>query len=150
MRLLRKLRSLKPLGRRVMLQMAFALPAVALAVRLVGFQRVHAVLGRLAGHHPPPAAEARRVRRTLSLLNYLAEHGPYRGNCLSRSLVLWWFLQRQGIVSRLRIGVRTEIGELDAHAWVEHQGKPVNAPPEVAERFAPYDQALVPEGASFT
>ncbi len=51
-----------------------------------------------------------------------ASHGPYRATCLRQSLALWLLLRRRGIPAELRIGVRKEGGDLQAHAWVEHQG----------------------------
>jgi len=47
----------------------------------------------------------------------------------------------QGVPAELRIGVRTQEG-FSAHAWVEVGGQPVNDAPDVAERFAPFDDSL--------
>jgi hypothetical protein len=145
---LRKLRSLRPVGRRILLQAACALPLVALALRLFGFARVYAALGRWTGHARPPADRRAWVEGTRHLIRYLAEQGPYRGNCLSQSLVLWWLLRRRGIEADLRFGVRTEEGQLHAHAWVEYQGQPLNAPGQV-QKYVPFDQAILPDGVRF-
>lgn len=48
----------------------------------------------------------------------------------------------------LRIGVKLDQGRLDAHAWVEADGIPINDAPDVAQRFAAFQQPLSPE--SFT
>ena len=144
----RKLRSLRPAGRRILLQATCALPLVALGLRLFGFARVYAALGRWTGQPQPPTDRLRRVKNTRHLIRYLAKHGPYQGNCLSQSLVLWWLLRRRGIEVDLRFGVRTEAGQLQAHAWVEYQGQPLN-PPDHVRQYVPFDQAIVPEGARF-
>ena len=59
----------------------------------------------------------RAVTRTLRLV-------PADSRCLMRSLVLTGLLARRGIESSLVIGVRPE-GEFGAHAWVEHDGRPL-------------------------
>ncbi len=50
---------------------------------------------------------------------------PASSTCLHRSLTLWWLLARRGITSELRLGVRKDHSRMQAHAWVEHQGRVV-------------------------
>jgi hypothetical protein len=59
----------------------------------------------------------RAVSRTLALL-------PTDSRCLIRSLVTLRLLARRRMDSKLVIGVRNE-GSFQAHAWVEHQGRPI-------------------------
>lgn len=59
----------------------------------------------------------RAVSRTLAVL-------PTDSRCLIRSLVLTRILARRSIPHKLVIGVRNE-PEFIAHAWVEHEGRPV-------------------------
>ena len=66
---------------------------------------------------------------------------PANGSCLRQSLLVWWLLRRKGVPAELRIGVRKQEG-FAAHAWVELAGQPVNDAPDVAERFAPFDDSL--------
>ena len=47
-------------------------------------------------------------------------------SCLERSLALWWLLRNQGVACELRIGARKIAGKFEAHAWVEHDGIPLN------------------------
>jgi hypothetical protein len=42
------------------------------------------------------------------------------------------------VESQLRIGVRLNQGRLDAHAWVECEGVPVNDRPDVGAQFASF------------
>lgn len=49
-----------------------------------------------------------------------------RATCLTRSLVLQWILARRGIGTELKVGVRNEGDGLQAHAWLECGGVPVN------------------------
>jgi len=60
---------------------------------------------------------------------------PLASACLSRSLVLWALLRAQGVDSELRFGVRRVGDDLEAHAWVEHQGRPLNDAGDVDLHF---------------
>jgi len=51
-------------------------------------------------------------------------------------------LRRRGVASQLRIGVRINQGILDAHAWVEYAGTPVNDREDVGEQFSPFAEIL--------
>ncbi len=77
------------------------------------------------------------------MVQIAARRGLYRANCLQQSLCLWWILQRQGISTDLRIGVRK--GEqLDAHAWVEYRGTVLNDRPDIAQEFSPFTDIALP------
>ena len=57
----------------------------------------------------------------------------YPMTCLRRSLTLQKMLTSHGIASELKIGVRKEDGELQAHAWIEYQGEPIGEPEFITE-----------------
>ena len=63
-------------------------------------------------------------------------------NCLTRSLLLVWLLRRRGVSTDLRIGVRLSQGNLEAHAWVEHEGSAINEASDIGARFAAFDAPL--------
>lgn len=115
--------------RRLLVHAVLALPAARALVGCAGVRRVHAVLDRL----PVPAAGRLPrhpdgvVHATLRIVRAASTHGVVTGSCLHRALVAWWLLRRQGIPTRLRIGVRRRDGRLDAHAWLEHAGVAVVA-----------------------
>ena len=79
-----------------------------------------------------------------ALVNSAARYAPGPVTCLTRSLLLRWLLRRRGIASDLRIGVQLVQGRLDAHAWVEYEGVPINDAPDVAQRFAAFTEPLSP------
>jgi hypothetical protein len=147
MQSLRKFVSLEPVTRRLLLQTVCLLPLTALGLRLIGLRRVHAGLARLAGPAggAPPEDVTIRIGRSWRVVDIVARRGPYRGNGLSRSQVLWWLLRRQGIESDLRIGVRNETELFQAHAWVEYKGQPLNESEQVYERYTAFDQPIAPE-----
>jgi len=137
---LRKFIALPPLERWLLIQIFMMLPLTRLGLRLVGFKRTFAGLAWLAGfwEREPPADEANEVERARHWIRYAKRQGPYHGTCLSRSLVLWWLLRRQGIESVMRIGTRRLDGEFQAHAWLEYQGRPLNAGQRVRERYVTF------------
>jgi hypothetical protein len=122
--------------RRLLLTSAFLLPILAAAVRVVGLVRVLGWVARESGETRRPDTEAPTLA---ALVNAAANHLPIACSCLTRSLLLDWMLRRRGFASELRIGVRLVHDSLQAHAWVQLNGTPLNDTPDVAERFAPFE-----------
>ena len=143
MAFLRNLCSLRPAGRWLLVQSACLLPLVSLGVRVLGLRRVHAFLNEWADHSATPSGhEKLDVRRARRVVRYLRSDGPFRGNCLSRSLVLCWLLRRRAIQCELRIGVDRDVAEFRAHAWVEVDGRPLNAGGGVREQYAAFENPI--------
>jgi hypothetical protein len=138
-------RALAPAERRVLLAASLLMPVFALGLRVLGLRRCRAllkpdVLAQTRSELPSP-------RVLGQLVNLAARRSPLHASCLTRSLMLTWMLRRRGIASDLRIGVRLEGGRLDAHAWVETDGTPINDDLNIASRFAPLQpQVNVPDG----
>ena len=126
------------------------LPFAALALRVMGlrnYQRLMHALSR--GGKPIVDEDARKlrdqVRKTARLVEAAGRYGPYRAKCLHKSLTLWWLLRRQGIESQIRFGARKNDRRMEAHAWVEFDGTPLNDSTDVGERFKPFEPAVLPE-----
>lgn len=128
------------------------LPLTALALRLIGLRRLQSLLNHFSvpNGNNGPAIQAgdslRESQRIARIVNAAARHGPYRANCLSRSLVASCLLRRRAIACDLRIGVRKEDGRFEAHAWIEHNGAVVNDGIDVRQRFVSFDGAIEPIG----
>jgi hypothetical protein len=122
------------------LQAWVLLPPIALALRVFGLRGLWAALDGgargMAGSGGEGAQDLGRARSTARLVQHAARFSPFRATCLTRSLVLWWLLGRQGIASDLRIGVAKEAARFQAHAWVEHLGVVLNEDDDVVQRFA--------------
>jgi len=121
------------------------LPLVGLSLKFRGFEATRSTLrkGLL-----PTIQQAdsdflnRQVSLTAHMVNAADRHGLVHPSCLVKSLTLWWLLGRQGITSELRVGVRKEGGNLEAHAWVEREGIALNEPEERHHHYAAFDAAL--------
>lgn len=113
------------------------LPAFWLALRLLGLQRCRAFLLKSV---PLPFENSTSFTASQSLghlVNLAARHSIFPVTCLTRSLLLEWMLRRRRQPALLHIGVRKQAASLEAHAWVECAGVPVNDAANVASLFLP-------------
>ena len=119
------------------------LPFFWLGLRVLGLPRLQALL-----HSRPLAAQLAHVLMLPEIqalgeaVNIAARHLPFPATCLTRSLLLGWLLRRRGVQSQLCIGVRLTQGALDAHAWMECEGVPVNDRPDVGAQFASFGDLI--------
>src|SRR5215470_18035218 len=122
---LRRFSSLPGPAKALFLRAALLLPLLTLSLRISGFQKTRQRLQAALNARNLSAAKGdltASVSSTTRMVLAAARHSPIKSTCLERSLVLWWFLARQGIAARLRIGVRTAERRFSAHAWVEYEG----------------------------
>jgi hypothetical protein len=110
--------------------------ATRLALRTVGFRRTIRLL-----------ASAPRIFSAVVAPNPLwmaeigeASKGRYGATCLDRSVALWFVLRQHSLEGTVRIGVARGGDTFDAHAWVEYRGAVLNDSPDVADRFAVFDE----------
>lgn len=73
------------------------------------------------------------------MMEAASRYGLARGNCLSKSLVLWHLLRREGVMATLRVGGRKEGKQFEAHAWVELDGFAINDSGGLRESFVPFN-----------
>lgn len=138
-------RALPGSQRLMLLQALVALPMMALGLRMFGVRRMIAFAEGDAAQRADDETEDRGIVQAASrLVAAAARHGPYRASCLPVSLTLKRMLRQRGIATDLRIGVATEGGALDAHAWLEYRGQPLIDGPDVHGRFQAFDDALAP------
>jgi hypothetical protein len=84
----------------------------------------------------PVATRTELVRETARLVARAAAFHPGRAQCLEQSIVLYLLLRRRGIHADLRIGVQPV--PFSAHAWVEHDGRPINESEDFILRLTPF------------
>lgn len=125
--------------RRALRGAAWALLWIGPGMRLLGYRRLRAWLGRrppVAGGGGEPAGAARLAEHVAAA----ASRMPYRVTCLPRALTLWWLLRRRGFDPELRLGVRRQEEEgMEAHAWVTLDGTVLGDRPDVEERYRPLE-----------
>jgi hypothetical protein len=134
--------ALSAADRRSFLAAMMMLPLFRVGLRVFGRRGLKIRLQR----DLPPAANTPTVdelTRLGALVNSAAHHTLGPDNCLTRSLYLWWLLQRKGIDSQVRIGVRLgRNGVFGAHAWVEYAGVPINDRPDVDDTFDTFSEPV--------
>ena len=141
---LQKFVALPGTDQRIFMTAVLVLPAFWWGLRTFGFSRMQRWIDRTReGNATPRSMEDLLAIGTL--VNIAANYAPGTVTCLTRSMVLVWLLRRRGVPSQLRIGVRLVQGALEAHAWVECAGLPINDRPDVREQFAPFSRAVSPE-----
>lgn len=123
---LRKLARIKRLSThdwRLLSRALVLLPTSAFLLKIRGYKRTRIVLSGLSRRklkvRCPDKSQLELARRVADMVSLAARHGPYRANCLKKSLVTELLLAQEGIPAKLRIGVNRREGRLDAHAWVE-------------------------------
>jgi len=142
---LRRFSALEWPAQTLFLRSLLMLPLVGLSLKFRGFDATRSTLRKSLSHNEPQAgsgSQDKQISLTAHMVNAADRHGPFHPSCLVKSLTLWWLLGRQGITSRLRVGVRKEGGNLEAHAWVEREGTALNEPEERHHHYAAFDAAL--------
>lgn len=128
-----------PAAERVaVLVMVMALPMIALLLRTVGFSRTFNLVGAISDRIPRTAeSRARLSPEALARLARVAgRHGPVDANCLKQSLLLYGWLRARNLTPRLQFGVRKVADSIDAHAWIELEGRALGEPSQL--RFEPF------------
>jgi hypothetical protein len=141
----RRFSALERAAQSLFLRASLLLPLVSLCLRWRGLRETQAVLQRFlsnANLEQDTAAASRRAALTSHMVNAADRHGLVHPSCLAKSLTLWWLLGREGVASELRIGIRKENGNFEAHAWVERDGAALNEPEEHHRHYAAFDAAF--------
>lgn len=142
---LRRFSALESSAQKLFLQSLALLPLVSFSLRCGGFRATQTTLQKTIGNSLPkqdPGYVSQRIALTAHMVNAADRHGVFHPSCLAKSLTLWWLLGRQGIDARLRIGIRKERDNFEAHAWVEREGTAVNELEEYHRHYAAFDATL--------
>ena len=142
---LRRFSALERPAQTLFLRALATLPFVGLSLKFRGFDATRSTLRKTLSNATPQTASDslnKQIALTARMVNAADRHGLVHPSCLVKSLTLWWLLGRQGIISELRVGVRKEGGNFEAHAWVEREGMAVNEPEERHRHYAAFDAAL--------
>lgn len=129
-----------PHGDRVLLlQTAVLLNAVRLGLWLLPFQKLCRLLNRCFPLKSNQTVEPHQIDKVIWAVEAVSWHLPGRRVlCLARALATQALLHQLGCDCELRIGVaKSPTGKLEAHAWVEHDGKLIIGGVPGLNRFMP-------------
>lgn len=91
---------------------------------LLPFRVLHQLVNRVRLVHQQPSGQLNTLatKKIVWAINFATRHMPGGAKCLARALTVQIILSLYGCTSNLRIGVaKKSTGELEAHAWIEHQ-----------------------------
>ena len=119
-------RELSTQEKKWLLWMLLLLPLIPAMLRLFGFTRTQAWLLRHSEKKTFIEADSNTLQlaeRLAQLANIAGRRGAITATCLRQALLLQWWLRRDGLDAKLKLGTRLQEGQFDAHAWVELDGK---------------------------
>ncbi|MCA1992894.1 MAG: lasso peptide biosynthesis B2 protein [Coleofasciculus sp. S288] len=140
MRRLRKLLRLSGSDRHLLIATLGLLGAIRLGLWLLPFRTLLRLLAKVS----QPTSKSGQVKNQTSVgkivwaVNAVSRYMPGGVKCLARALTTQVLMSRHGHSPELRIGVaKGEGGNLEAHAWIEHQGQVVIGNLKGLSRFIP-------------
>ena len=121
------------LQRRVLVRAAVWLALTDIGLRVLGFRRLIELVPAVSADSSPP--DTGHIGMYVAAIEIAAKHHVVPARCLHKSVVLQFWLRREGIPSQVCIGVRKDDQQLKAHAWVEVDGRVVNDDPRAIAAF---------------
>jgi hypothetical protein len=123
------------------------LSLIMLGLRTMSFRRCKELIKQFSSvASTPRRIEAKcqmEIRKKIvSAMNAVERNGPWRPNCLERSLALWWLFRLNAIDGELHIGGRMNDGRFEAHAWVELDGQVLNDSTDIHKHYARFDAPI--------
>lgn len=122
-----KLIKLTKAKRRILIQAYLLLISIRLGLWLLPFQKIMQITTRLS-QAPLQSftSQPQKLEQIIWAINASSRYMPGNVKCLARALAGQILLSRNGYAPQLRIGVaKGDRGQLEAHAWVEANGKVV-------------------------
>jgi hypothetical protein len=121
--------------------------AVRIALRVRGYKKTQEWLQEKLKRHAKAAtqnkANSESAEMICRMVSAAERYTPGRSTCLEESLVLWFLLRERDIRATLRIGVRKDDEQFEAHAWVEREGIALNQHEEQHRHYAPFADDLI-------
>ena len=108
--------------RRLVTEAVVLVTAVRLGLSVLGFRPLRRVLARLGHHRVAVPLSSGRIGWAVRAA---ARRVPRARTCLVEAIAAETLLARHGYTTQLRIGVARSGAGIDAHAWLEQDGRPV-------------------------
>ena len=109
----------------VLLQAVLLVATVRLCLLVVPFRTLHRKWTLLLPRMARPGRGMILPPEKIVWLVAVASRFVPGAHCLARSVAAQLLLARQGQLAQLHIGVRKQVGSLDAHAWLEYDDRPL-------------------------
>jgi hypothetical protein len=143
----RRYRKLPHEDRGFVLRGMVLLSLTMLGLRTMSFRRCKGLIQQFSSQFSPPRhigpdRQMEVRKRIVSAMNAVERNGPWRPNCLERSLALWWLFQLNAVDGELHIGGRKSQGRFEAHAWVEWDGQVLNDSMDIHRHYARFDAPI--------
>ncbi len=124
---LRKFLRLPPSERGLLIRATVQLGTISVGLRLLPLQTLRRLLARVSRPSAAPhGADACSPEQIAWAVSVASRYVPGAGTCLPQALATQMLLEREGHVARLHIGIaKDDERQLQAHAWVESQGRVV-------------------------
>lgn len=130
----------------LVIKITLIVPLIQVGLKTIKFKRTLALLRPLLNRKPRrPERELNLIEKHTYYLYLYRRKLPSLGKCLARSLTLWFLLQRAGIETELKFGVKKENDKLLAHAWIEYQGRRLEERSEVDKGYVPFSASILSE-----
>lgn len=115
----------------LLLGLILGLPVIAAMIRVLGVFRTRRWLERFSSKAASREADPdslRAAERLAELAAIAGRRGAITVTCLRQAMMVYWLLRRRGFAPDLKIGMRSQDGVMDGHAWVELGGVALNQP----------------------
>ena len=138
MSLIAKCREMESFDWRALVVAAWRVGIAQILLSSLGVRRTQQLLAR----HASPVKETLEYadpwhRRALAVRR-VARMTP-GARCLTRSVVLWWWMRSQGFDPTLCMGVRPGVETIEGHAWIECDGHTIDEESHVAAGYSGLD-----------
>jgi hypothetical protein len=136
---LAKFRQLPVQDRRLLITSMCLLGAIGLGIKVLPFQALRRFLDRVSSPTPQPYGIDRpSIQKIAWAIGVISQYLPGVRTCLTQALAAYVLLRRCSHAADLRIGVaRCGEGQLQAHAWVENEGRIVIGGIKDLSRYTP-------------
>lgn len=140
---LRRFRRWPGAARLMFFRAAVLLPLISLSLRIRGFGATQKWQRWPAPPETPANKEnkASKIATVERAVRAAARYGLVRATCLEQALAQRWLLRQGGLSAELRIGVRKSGEKFEAHAWVECDGRALDAG-DSHEHYEAFDAEL--------
>ena len=106
-----------------------------LALRWMSYDRLDKSTRVISKKTTEPQFDLAMAQRLHRLIVIASHYHLLRMTCLMQALTFRRRLARRGVPAEVRIGANKLHGGIQAHAWVEVEGKPVGEFEDITERF---------------